>query len=184
VNGWKGNVQLLFCESYETFNGAKTAIFRCVRASHDKDLLISSCLSASIGAAQNWTDFCEISYWGLLQNSVEGTQFRLKSYKSIGHFILRRGYFYIANSSTKHISARRQCKGNTLLHFLDDTEHFYIVISYMYVTNNTKVTHCCFTWQQWLRERAAVLRYMCNYQPCFKRLILEQSSQIYFMACC
>jgi len=56
---------------------AKTSIFRCVRASLPKDLPSSSCLSASISATQNWTDFCEISYWWLLQKSVQRTQVRL-----------------------------------------------------------------------------------------------------------
>jgi hypothetical protein len=123
---------------------AKTAIFRCVRASLKKGLLYSLCLSASISAAENWTDFREISYWGLLQNSFEGTQVRLKSDKNIVHFTWRPRYMYIVNSSTKYISARQQCKGKALLHILSNTEHFFIVISYTYVTNNTKVTHRCF----------------------------------------
>jgi len=144
VNGLKGTIHPLFCESYETLNVDKKTIFRCVRASLEKDLLSSSCMSASISAAQNWTDFCEISYWGLLQNSVEGTQVRLKSDSNIGHFTLRPKYVYIVKNNTKYISARQQCKVTTLLHFHGNNEHFNIVISYMYVTNNTKVKHCCF----------------------------------------
>jgi hypothetical protein len=163
----------------------KTAIFRCVRASFHQDLISSSFLSASISAAQNWIHFCEIFYWGHLQNSVEGTQVRLKSDKNIGHFTLGLRCFYIFNSIAKYISARQQCKGNALLRFLDNTEHFCIVISYIYYfTNNSKVTHCCFYMTTVVtRTRCSITLYE-QLSPCFKRLILEQSSQICFMVCC
>ena len=42
--------------------------------------------------------------------------------------------------------------------FFDNTEHFYIVDGYVYVSNNKK-RDCCVSTVQWLRERATKLLY-------------------------
>ena len=86
--------------------------------------------------------------------------------------------------NTPRVSARQQYKGNKMLHLLGSTEHFYIVISYMYVTNNTKVTHCCFYMAKVVTRTRRSMTLYVQLSPSFKRLILEQSSQIYFMVCC
>jgi hypothetical protein len=50
--------------------------------------------------------------------------------------------FSTVNSRAKCFVAQQQCKGNSLLHFHVNTEHFCIVDNYIYV-NNKKGTYCC-----------------------------------------
>ena len=46
------------------------------------------------------------------------------------------------NSSTKHFVARQHSTGTPLFHFHCNTEHFYIVDSYIYAKNNKKGGYC------------------------------------------
>jgi len=48
----------------------------------------------------------------------------------------------IVNSATKYFVARQECKSNPLLHFQDNSKHFYIVDSYTY-GDNKKEKKCC-----------------------------------------
>jgi hypothetical protein len=43
----------------------------------------------------------------------------------------------------KYIVTKQQCRGNPLLQFPGDTEHCYIVDSYIYANNNKKGTYFC-----------------------------------------
>jgi len=49
----------------------------------------------------------------------------------------------VDNSSTKYAKASEQRKGKPFFHFCGNTEHFYIVNSYIYTDNNKKETYCC-----------------------------------------
>jgi len=49
----------------------------------------------------------------------------------------------IDNSSTEYTIASEQRKGNPFFHFCGNTEHFYIVNSYIYADNNKKKMYCC-----------------------------------------
>jgi hypothetical protein len=62
-------------------------------------------------------------------------------------------------NSTKYFSSRQQCTGNPFLRFHGEVKMFCTVDSYMGVNNNTKGPIVAFPWQQWLCERAAILRY-------------------------
>jgi hypothetical protein len=93
--------------------------------------------------SSDWTVFREIGYSGLLQ----------KICREIAHLVK------IGQKYRKYFVARKHCKGNQLLHFHGNTEHFYIADNYMLVNNNTKGTYYCVSIQQWLHERATVLSY-------------------------
>ena len=48
-----------------------------------------------------------------------------------GHFTGRPKAVYNADSSRKYFAAQEQCKGNSLLHFHGNNEHFFTVDSYI-----------------------------------------------------
>jgi hypothetical protein len=52
-------------------------------------------------------------------------------------------YVRTVDSCTKYFVARQQCKLNPVLHLHGYTQRFYIVDSYMQVSNNTRGKHCC-----------------------------------------
>jgi hypothetical protein len=99
---------------------------RRVRIRREKHLLASSCLparlSACISAAPTGRIFRGIWYWEILRKPVEKLHVWLK------HFTWRPKHVYIIDSS---MTARQQCIGKPLLHFVSNTEHFYDADSYM-----------------------------------------------------
>jgi heptaprenylglyceryl phosphate synthase len=54
----------------------------------------------------------------------------------------------IVNSSSKYFAARQQREGKTLLQSYGNTEHFYIVDSYLYAKNNKREGTVACPWQQ------------------------------------
>jgi hypothetical protein len=48
----------------------------------------------------------------------------------------------ISNNSTKYLVVREHCKGNTMLHFNGNNEHFCNVDSYVYATNVKIGSYC------------------------------------------
>jgi hypothetical protein len=98
-----------------------------VRRKRENRFLTSSCLSVfpHVSARLLLGDFPNIWYWRLLRKSAEKLQIWLKSDNNIEHFTWRHKYVYIVDSSTKHVVARREYRGNQLLHFHGNT-HFII----------------------------------------------------------
>jgi hypothetical protein len=62
---------------------------------------------------------------------------------STKHFVAR-----LVSSSTKYFVARQQCKGNPLVHFRGNAEHFCIVVSYIFATYTKKEGVLALPWQQ------------------------------------
>jgi hypothetical protein len=69
------------------------------------------------------------------------------------------GTFICLASVRKYFVVRQQCIGSQLLHFHANTEHVYIVDSYMYVNNNKRECIVAFPWQQSLRKSSTMLPY-------------------------
>jgi len=64
--------------------------------------------------------------------------------------------FIICNSSMQYVVDRQMGKSNLLLHLHGNTEHLYIVDSYIYVSNNKNRMYCCISMATAVQERVII----------------------------
>jgi hypothetical protein len=103
----------------------------------------------------HWTDFCEISYWGLPRKSVVKVQICLKSDENLGH-ITRTS---IDNTSSKCFISWRQCKKHPFWRLEGKTQNFYTGKTTCRSTTVQREYIIASPLKSWLRERAIMLRY-------------------------